>query len=105
MATTPTILSTYIKKSEKSDFKSLRLLIIGGAKFSPKDIEEIRSRIGIEPIEGFGCTDLSPVVSINIADDFKDLSVKSGKLGSIGKSLPWNSCKIVNQNTWKDVLP
>jgi len=59
----------------------------------------------VEPIEGFGCTELSPVVSINIAEDFKDFSIMSGKFGSIGKALPGIAAKIVNQDTWKEVLP
>ncbi len=105
LATTPTILNAYIKKSERSDFKTLRLLILGGEKFNSKDAKGIRNLTGIEPIEGFGCTELSPVVSINIADDFKDFSTMSGKVGSIGKALPGIAAKIVNQDTWKDVLP
>lgn len=105
LATTPTILNAYVKKSESSDFKTLRLLIVGGEKFNPKDIKWIRNITGVEPIEGFGCTELSPVVSINIADDFKNLSTMSGKFGSIGKALPGTAAKIVNQDTWKDVLP
>lgn len=104
LAITPTILNTYIKRSEKSDFRTLRLLILGGERFNNKDAEKIRNFIGIEPIEGFGCTELSPVVSINIADDFEDLSIKSGKSGSIGKTLPGIAAKIVNQDTWKEVF-
>lgn len=105
LATTPTILNAYIKKAERSDFKALRLLIVGGEKFNFKNGKEIRNLTGVEPVEGFGCTELSPVVSINIADDFKDLSTVSGKLGSIGKSLPGIAAKIVNQDTWKELLP
>jgi len=105
LATTPTILNAYIKKSEISDFKTLRLLIVGGEKFNPKDANGIKNLTGVEPVEGFGCTELSPVVSINIADDFRFLSTMSGKPGSIGKALPGIAVKIVNQDTWKEVLP
>lgn len=105
LATTQTFLYGYIKKSSNGDFKSLRLLILGAEKFNSANADKIRDLINVEPIEGYGCTELSPVVSINISDDSDDLGKKSGKKGSIGKAITGVAAKIVNIETHLDCQP
>lgn len=105
LATTQTFLYGYIKKSSSGDFKSLRLLILGAEKFNSANADKIRELINIEPIEGYGCTELSPVVSINISDDSDDLGKKSGKKGSIGKAITGVAAKIVNIENYSDCQP
>lgn len=105
LATTQTFLYGYIKKSSNGDFKSLRLLILGAEKFNSANADKIRSLINTEPIEGYGCTELSPVVSINISDDSYHLGKKSGKKGSIGKAITGVAAKIVNIETHLDCQP
>lgn len=105
LATTQTFLYGYIKKSLEGDFKSLRLLILGAEKFHCAHAEKIREKTGIEPIEGYGCTELSPVVAINISDDSREIGKVSGKKGSIGKSITGVAAKIVNIETHLECQP
>src|SRR5262249_17902861 len=50
------------------DFRSLRLLICGAEKLPVKVQDEFRDKFGVLPLEGYGCTELSPVVSANLPD-------------------------------------
>ena len=47
---------------------SLRLLICGAEKLPVKLAEEFHAKFGVLPLEGYGCTELSPVVSTNLPD-------------------------------------
>src|SRR5258706_12074238 len=66
--TTATFLRFYLKRCESADFRSLRLLVCGAEKLPPALAEEFRQKFGIMPLEGYGCTELSPVVCANIPD-------------------------------------
>ena len=101
---TPTFLRSYIKKSsESSDFKSLRLVVLGAEKMRLDLAEDFKRYAGIEAIEGFGCTELSPVVSINVSDSIADLGKKHGKKGSIGRAIPGICTKIVDIDSLADL--
>ncbi len=105
LATTQTFLYGYIKKSSKEDYRSLRFLILGAEKFNSANANKIRDLTNVEPIEGYGCTELSPVVSVNISDDSDNLGKESGKIGSIGKAITGVAAKVVNIETHLDCLP
>ena len=106
LMSTPTFLQSYLRKSsDRSDFKSLRLVILGAEKVRLNLIEKFKEYSGIEAIEGFGCTELSPVVSINISDSSECLGKESGKRGSIGCSIPRVCTKIVDVDTFEDLHP
>jgi acyl-[acyl-carrier-protein]-phospholipid O-acyltransferase/long-chain-fatty-acid--[acyl-carrier-protein] ligase len=56
------------------------------------------------PSEGYGTTELSPAVGINIPDHRSaDIHQKGTKLGSIGRPLPGVAAKVVDPDTWEDV--
>lgn len=105
LAATPTFLNNYIKRSYPEDFKSLRLLILGSEKMNSTHSDNFKRHARLEPIEGYGCTELAPVVSINISDDIKDLGQKCGKLYSIGKALTGIASKIVDIDTYDELPP
>ncbi|MCR4337775.1 MAG: MFS transporter, partial [Candidatus Omnitrophica bacterium] len=100
LMTTPTFLSSYIRRCEPQQFKSLRMVTVGAEKLKDNLAEEFKNKFDIEPMEGYGCTELSPVVSINLPDHEKDGSIqKAQKRGTIGLPLPGIAIKIVDQNT------
>ena len=65
---TPTFFAAYIRKCTKEQFSSLRLAIAGAEKFKEKMVNAFIERFGIIPFEGYGATELSPVVSIGVPD-------------------------------------
>ncbi len=65
LCSTPTFLRSYIRRIPAEQFRSLRLVITGAEKLPAQVAAAFRDRFGVEPLEGYGCTELSPVVSVN----------------------------------------
>lgn len=65
---TATFLRFYIRRCDAADFRTLRLLICGAEKLPVKTQEEFAAKFGHRPLEGYGCTELSPVASTNLHD-------------------------------------
>jgi acyl-[acyl-carrier-protein]-phospholipid O-acyltransferase/long-chain-fatty-acid--[acyl-carrier-protein] ligase len=68
MLSTATFLRFYIRRCDAADFKSLRIIICGAEKLPVKLQDEFQAKFGVLPLEGYGCTELSPVVSTNLPD-------------------------------------
>ena len=89
---TATFLRFYLKRAEVDDFKALRLIVCGAEKLPVKLAEEFHKRFGILPYEGYGCTELSPVVGTNLADvTIKGLTQRANVPGTVGQPIP-NVC-------------
>jgi acyl-[acyl-carrier-protein]-phospholipid O-acyltransferase/long-chain-fatty-acid--[acyl-carrier-protein] ligase len=102
---TPTFLRSYLRRSDPGDFKSLRLLVLGAEKLPQSLAREFKERFGIEPLEGYGCTELSPAVSANVPD-WQQGNVRQvgNKPGTIGQPIPGVAARIVDPET-KQPLP
>ena len=68
MLATATFLRLYLRRAKETDFKTMRLLVCGAEKLPVKLSQEFATKFGIVPLEGYGCTELSPVVSVNMPD-------------------------------------
>ena len=104
LVTTPGFLQFYMRRCPKEAFASLRLTITGAEKLRDDIAERFRNLTGLTIAEGYGCTELSPVVSINLANSRMELGAQVAELGSIGPPLPGICVKIVNPDTF-ELLP
>lgn len=97
---TPTFLNAYTRRCEPEDFGSLRFVMAGAEKLPERVAIAFEDRFGIRPLEGYGCTECSPVVTVN-RGDFRAASFRQvgGKRGSIGHPLPGIAVKIVDPET------
>jgi acyl-[acyl-carrier-protein]-phospholipid O-acyltransferase/long-chain-fatty-acid--[acyl-carrier-protein] ligase len=68
MLATATFLRFYIRRCGKDDFHTVRILVCGAEKLPVKVQDEFYEKFGVLPLEGYGCTELSPVVSTNLRD-------------------------------------
>src|SRR5205085_11448044 len=65
---TPTFLRSYLRKVEPQQLRSLRLIITGAEKL-PQDLAAtFEERFNQRVFEGYGLTDTSPVISVNLPD-------------------------------------
>lgn len=97
---TPTLLLQYLRRIEPALFASLRVVVAGAEKLRESVAEAFLERFGVEPLEGYGCTELSPVAAVNIPDiDAAGVRQKGGKSGSIGHPLPGVTLRIVDPDT------
>ena len=106
LVATPTFLRSYLKRCEPEDFKTLDVVFAGAEKL-PSDLADAFQRhFGVQPVEGYGATELSPVVSANVPPS-RDLSGNQHgvRVGSIGRPLPGISVKVVHLETGEDLEP
>ena len=106
LVATPTFMGNYIQRLEKKQFVHVRRVLLGAEKL-PQDLSDtIMSILNIKTIEGYGCTELSPVVSLNvdhslIKGDGKE--VDGMRAGSVGRPIPGTASKTVDPETGQDL--
>jgi acyl-[acyl-carrier-protein]-phospholipid O-acyltransferase/long-chain-fatty-acid--[acyl-carrier-protein] ligase len=103
MLATPTFLRAYLRKAEPPQLGSLRLLITGAEKLPDELAKAFEARFGKEVLQGYGLTETSPVVSVNLPEP---KATKAGqtvqpcnRLGSAGKLLPGIAAEIRDADT------
>lgn len=105
LMTTPSFLSRYARRATREDFASLRVLISGAEKLKTSLADTVEATLGIRPMEGYGATEMSPVVSVNHEHGTGGGTTHIGWVaGSIGQPLPGIATRIVDPDTGK-VLP
>jgi acyl-[acyl-carrier-protein]-phospholipid O-acyltransferase/long-chain-fatty-acid--[acyl-carrier-protein] ligase len=100
LMTTPTFLLAYIRRAEPDDFKSLRTVVTGAEKLKPRVSDAFEKRFNVRPREGYGTTELSPVVGVSIPDaDIDGIQQVGTKESSIGHPIPGIAIKITDPAT------
>jgi acyl-[acyl-carrier-protein]-phospholipid O-acyltransferase / long-chain-fatty-acid--[acyl-carrier-protein] ligase len=102
LLTTPTFMRTFVRRIEPEDFKTLDVVVAGAEKLPADLIQAFEDRFGVRPVEGYGTTELSPLVSVNVPptrsiDNFQ----VDRKEGSVGRTVPGVSAKITDPETGK----
>jgi acyl-[acyl-carrier-protein]-phospholipid O-acyltransferase/long-chain-fatty-acid--[acyl-carrier-protein] ligase len=103
---TPTFLQAYMRRCSPEDFGSLQIVMAGAEKLPERVAVAFEDRFGIRPLEGYGCTECSPAVTVNTRDfraaQFRQVGAKRA---SIGHPLPGISVRIVNPETFDPAPP
>jgi acyl-[acyl-carrier-protein]-phospholipid O-acyltransferase/long-chain-fatty-acid--[acyl-carrier-protein] ligase len=61
---TPTFLNAYTRRCTPEDFGSLRFVMAGAEKLPDRISQAFEDHFGIRPLEGYGCTECSPAVTV-----------------------------------------
>ena len=100
LVATPTFLQAYMRRCTPEQFGSLQYVLAGAEKLPERVAVAFEDQFGIRPLEGYGCTECSPVVTVNGKDfrapGFRQVAAKPGK---IGHPLPGVSVKVVDLET------
>ena len=103
---TPTFLQGYIRRCNPEDFGSLLFVVVGAEKLSERVATAFEEKFGIRPLEGYGCTECAPIVSVNVRDfraaGFYQVGQKRGR---IGHPLPGISVRIVDPESYQPLPP
>lgn len=107
MFATPSFLQTYLRKCTPADFAGMRLVITGAEKLRADTAARFREFTAgrLSVTEGYGCTELSPVVSVNVPPDLADLGRAAGPSGSIGAAVEDTASKVVDPITFRELPP
>ncbi len=76
------------EKFSNLDFSSLKVTTSGGMALATDTAQRWEKLTGTMPVEGYGLTETSPVVTANVVTDLQ--------LGSIGKALPETELKVID---------
>src|SRR5579859_4541357 len=102
---TPTFLQAYMRRCLPEHFGSLQYVLVGAEKLPERTALAFEDTFGIRPLEGYGCTECSPVVAVN-SRDFRAPGFRqvAARRGTIGHPLPGVSVRIVDPET-RQLLP
>lgn len=104
MCGTSTFLNLYMrnKRLHPLMFESLRVVVAGAEKLSPTVKQGFEARFKAPVVEGYGCTETTPVASVNLPDhlDTRWWNVQVGeRAGTVGMALPGSMFRIVDPET------
>jgi acyl-[acyl-carrier-protein]-phospholipid O-acyltransferase / long-chain-fatty-acid--[acyl-carrier-protein] ligase len=106
LLSTPTFCAAYTRKCSKEDFASLRFVLVGAERLRESVASAFCQKFGVELLEGYGCTEMSPVVAVNVPnfEAGKDTQV-GNKPGTVGHPLPGVVVKVVEPSTMEELPP
>ncbi len=105
---TPGFLRPYVKKIPAENLDSIRLAV-SGAEHLPEDLRKsFEDKFGAPVLEGYGLTETSPVVSVNLPAPKPAMNGErqvGHRDGSVGRLFPGLSARLVHQETGEPCAP
>jgi acyl-[acyl-carrier-protein]-phospholipid O-acyltransferase/long-chain-fatty-acid--[acyl-carrier-protein] ligase len=106
LLSTPTFCGTYMRKCTREQFASLRFVVVGAEKLREPLRKEFEETFGIDLMEGYGMTEMSPVVAVNTPDFREGKEIQIGtKHGTVGLPIPGVAVRIVDPDTMQPLPP
>ncbi|HEY3305393.1 MAG TPA: MFS transporter, partial [Candidatus Binatia bacterium] len=100
LISTPTFYAAYLRRIPAEQFSPLRYAIVGAEKLREPLAKEFKEKYGVDLLEGYGCTETAPVVSVNIPNVNEGSERQTGlKLGTVGHPIPGVAAKVVEPDT------
>ncbi|PTY01766.1 hypothetical protein DB346_11270 [Verrucomicrobia bacterium LW23] len=107
LITTPTFLRHYIRKARPEQLASLKLVVTGAEKLPLEVSAEFEKAVKLPVCEGYGMTEATPVVGVNLLDDppcaTRPEGVQNRQVGSVGRIMPGLSVRIRHRETDEDL--
>ena len=105
LMSTPTFCSAYLRKCEPAQLAGLRYVVAGAEKLRPALAQAFRERFGVELLEGYGCTEMGPVVAANVPDvAHRGVRQTGSRDGTVGHALPGVAARVVDPDTFEGPL-
>jgi acyl-[acyl-carrier-protein]-phospholipid O-acyltransferase / long-chain-fatty-acid--[acyl-carrier-protein] ligase len=105
LVSTPTFYSAYIRKCQREQFAHVRYALVGAEKLRAPIAAAFKEKFGITLLEGYGCTEMSPVVAVNAPDiEERGYMQRGSQPESVGHPLPGVVAKIVDIETGEGPL-
>lgn len=99
LLSTPTFLRSFLKRVPPEDFATLEVVVVGAEKLPMPLSDAFEARFGVRPVEGYGATELAPLVSVNVPPARSTTDEIDLREGSIGQPVPGVSVRVVDPET------
>jgi acyl-[acyl-carrier-protein]-phospholipid O-acyltransferase/long-chain-fatty-acid--[acyl-carrier-protein] ligase len=102
LITSPGLWSLWLGRSEPACFSSLVMILLGSQKCPPALSELTYKLLGLYPLEAFGATELSPLVTSNTRIQVRGKGgrqVNGNRIGTVGQPIPGTAVKVVGLET------
>jgi acyl-[acyl-carrier-protein]-phospholipid O-acyltransferase/long-chain-fatty-acid--[acyl-carrier-protein] ligase len=105
LVSTPTFYAGYVRKCRREQFAWVRYALVGAEKLRETIATAFEDKFGIALLEGYGCTEMAPVVAVN-APDVRDSGEfqRGSRLGTVGHPLPGVAARVVDPDTGEGPL-
>ncbi len=104
LLTTPTFLRSYMRKCRPEHFHKLDVAVAGAEKLPVELCAAFEKKFGVRPVEGYGCTELSPLVSVNIPPSRRgDNYMIDCKEGTVGRPIPNVAARVTHVDTGEEL--
>jgi acyl-[acyl-carrier-protein]-phospholipid O-acyltransferase/long-chain-fatty-acid--[acyl-carrier-protein] ligase len=102
----PTFCQTYLRGCTKQQFASLKQVLVGSERLQPALAEAFLEKFGVPMREGYGTTEMSPVISVNVADrEGPGVKQPGTRAGTVGQTVPNVAAKVVDRETGAPLGP
>ena len=106
LLSTPTFCAAYTRKCAREQFASLRYVLVGAEPLREPVAAAFEQKFGIAPLEGYGATEMAPVIAVNVPDFSEGAERQVGrKPGTVGHPLPGVAARIVHPETFAPLPP
>jgi acyl-[acyl-carrier-protein]-phospholipid O-acyltransferase/long-chain-fatty-acid--[acyl-carrier-protein] ligase len=100
LISTPTFCQAYYRACAPEDLATLRHVVVGAERLRPDFAEQFKQKFGIQLLEGYGATEMGPVVAVNVPDVLEGTDKQVGtKPGTVGHPIPGVAAKVVDPET------
>lgn len=100
---TRTFFKPYVKRIPREKLATLDLVVAGAEKVTPEFFDLWKEKFGSEIFEGYGLTETSPVVSVNLKNppqpDHESIPQIAYRPGSVGRMVPGITARIKDPDT------
>ncbi|KAA1259751.1 Bifunctional protein Aas [Rubripirellula obstinata] len=101
---TPTFLRGYLRRVTPEQFSKLDVAVVGAEKMPADLFDAFEKKFGVRPVEGYGTTELSPLVSVNIPPTRSAAKYQPDRIeGSVGRPLPGISARVISTDNGEEM--
>ncbi len=102
----PTFCQAYLRGCTAQQFSSLRYVLVGAERLQPALADAFYEKFHLRLLEGYGATEMSPVISVNVPDRTRPGVKQIGsRPGTVGQPIPGVAAKVVDRETGEPVSP